>query len=87
MTGNVSAMTIPWKSKGKGKPLVTAPENYSQIDDDLFDKILVQTVVKKTWPMTGEIEGVVRDATLQGHGACSVADISTRMVGLVLSHV
>lgn len=61
-------------------------ENYSRIDEDLFDKILVQTVVKKTWPTTGEIEGVVRDATLHGHGASSVADISARMVGLVLRH-
>ncbi|WP_174874893.1 hypothetical protein [Vogesella oryzae] len=61
-------------------------ENYSRIDEDLFDKILVQTVVKKTWPTTCEVEGVVRDATLHGHGANSVEDISARIVALVLRH-
>lgn len=62
-------------------------ENYSWIDRDLFDKILTQTVIKTTWPTTGEVEGIVRAETQHGHGAKSVEDISKRMIALVQRHL
>ncbi|MCG9065642.1 hypothetical protein LH425_11460 [Laribacter hongkongensis] len=60
--------------------------NYAPIDDDLFDKILIAAVKKTTWPLTGGIEGIVRDDTRHSKGAKDVRDIAARMITLVLRH-
>ncbi|AXK38420.1 hypothetical protein [Crenobacter cavernae] len=60
--------------------------NYTPIDDELFDKILVAAVKKTTWPLTDEVDGIVRDDTRHGKGAKDIQDIAARMIALVLRH-
>lgn len=60
--------------------------NYGPIDDELFDKILTETVKKTTWPLSGEVAGIMREGTRHGKGAKGVEDIAARMITLVLRH-
>lgn len=60
--------------------------NYAPIGDELFDVILVETVKKTTWPVNGDVPGIIRDDTRHGQGAKDIEDIAARMITLVQRH-